>query len=83
MSLELADKHHVVMQDDSYIAVRQAGQVEIWTVDGETWIGNLPEKATPDDVDGALRIYSRALDRGYEAGEKGLAARLRRMLGVA
>ena len=82
MGLEFSTDFEFVLEDDSYIAVRQAGQVEIWTVDGQVWIGNLQENATADDVDRVLRIYSRGLDRGYEAGEQGLAGKIRNMLNV-
>ena len=82
MGLEFAEDFEFVMEDDSYIAVRQAGQVEVWTVDGTLWIGNLPEKAGAADVDAVLRVYSRALDRGFEAGRVGLAEQIRHMLGV-
>jgi hypothetical protein len=82
MGLEYAEEFEFVMEDNSYIAVRQAGQVEVWTVDGEVWIGNLPEKSTQEDVEAALKIYSLGLDRGCEAGAEGMRARIRNLLGV-
>ena len=80
MGLQFLEKFEFVLEDDSYIAVRQDGRVEVWTVNGKEWIGNLPEKATADDVDAVLRVYSRALDRGFEEGRVGLAEQIRHML---
>lgn len=82
MGLVISEKNEILLHDDSYIAVRQDGHVELWTGDGGTWVGNLPEKATEDDVDAVLRIYARGMDRGKDVGRVGLAEDIRRMLGL-
>ena len=66
MGLHLEDEHQILVDDDEYLAVKQAGNIELWNKEGDERYGVLPENYTLMDIQRIMLFYR----SGFASGEK-------------
>jgi hypothetical protein len=82
MSLYLAEDHRIVFESDEIVAVSQQGKVEVWDEMRETFYGFLPENATAEDVQNAMKFFKEGFKRGEHFGQRKAKSDIREALGL-
>lgn len=64
------------------MAISQRGRVEVWSEDGETYMGNLPLHAAESEIRKAAEFWLNGYTEGIQAGRAEAQAKLRAALGL-
>ena len=78
----IADEHEILIQDANIFAIRQRGQIEVWSADGEDHIGNLPEDATEAQIRAAALFWHKGFIVGVDYGRRQAKADMRKAIGI-
>lgn len=65
------------------LAIRQNGQIEVWSANGETHMGNLPDYAAETAIRWAVEYWQRGFFEGVRFGRDEAQAKLRTALGLS
>lgn len=71
-----------LIEDGDLLAIRQRGTVEVWTADGETYLGNMPVYATELEIRKAAEFWRNGFATGIAFGRDEAQAKLRAALGL-
>lgn len=78
----IADGHEILIQDAGILAIRQRGQIEVWSADGETHFGNLPEDANEALIRAAAKFWGIGFFAGVSFGRDDTQANMRKAMGI-
>lgn len=80
--IHIDDDAVTLIADDDILAVRQYGWVEVWSADGETHMGNLPEYVGETEIRFAAAFWLNGFAAGVSFGRDEAQAKLREALGI-
>ncbi len=72
----------VIMQGDGFKAVRTDTRITLWSLDNNTYFGELPTNASETDIHFAMKWYRFGETRGVGVGAKNAKAKIREALGI-